>query len=131
MKIGYNKIWGVGFLMFDGLVCCLAGIFVRTDTAIPPALGGVFWLFLLLGILFLTRPYVEINRSNVFITPLLGLGTKTYPVQSAKDFSVDGKNVFVTSGGVRQRLPVSSWLVDLGGWISFLKWIETSNQQTG
>ncbi len=131
MKIGYNKVWGVVFLTPAGLVCCLAALYAQTEEPGPPYLAGFFWMFILFGILFLTRTYVEINQGNVFIKPLIGFGTKTYPVHSAKDFSVEGKDVFITSAGVRQKLLVSSWLVDPGGWTSLIKWIETTNQQTG
>ncbi len=131
MKIGYNKIWGIVSFMPAGLVCCLTAASVRTEESVPVYLAGTFWMFILFGILFLTRTYVEINQGNVFIKPLIGFGTKTYPVRSAKDFSVEGKDVFVMSNGVRQRLPVSAWLVDPGGWTSLIKWIETTNWQTG
>ncbi len=131
MKIGYNKIWGVVFLTPAGLVCCLAVVFARTEQeTFPPALVAGFWLFILVGILFLTRTYVEINQGNVFIKPLIGFGTKTYQIHSAKDFSVEGKDVFIMSADVRQRLPVAAWLVDPNGWASFIKWVETTNQQT-
>ncbi len=130
MKIGYNKIWGVVFLTPAGLVCCLAALSAQTEEPGPPYLAGFFWMFILSGILFLTRTYVEINRSNVFIKPLFGFWTKTYPVHTAKDFSVEGKDVFIMSAGVRQRLPVSSWLVDPDRWAAFIKWVEITNQQT-
>lgn len=130
MKIGYNKAWGVVFLTPAGLVCCLAALSAQTEEPAPPYLAGFFWMFILFGILFLTRTYVEINQSNMFIKPLLGFGTKTYHVHTAKDFSVEGKDVFVMSDGVRQKLPVSSWLVDPDGWASLIKWIETPNRQT-
>ncbi len=132
MKIGYNKIWGVMFFMLDGMICCLGAVFARTGQAtFPPGLVAGFWLCILFGVLFLTRTYVEINQGHVFIKPLIGFGTKTYQVHSAKDFSIEEKNVFLMSNGMRQKLPVSSWLVDPGGWASFIKWVETTSQQTG
>ncbi len=130
MKIGYNKLWGILFFLLDVPVCCLAAVFVRTGENFPVALTAFFWLFVLFGVLFLARTYIVVNPSGVSVQPLLGLGRKTFPARSARDLSVDGKDVFVVSEGERRRLPVAAWLVDPGGWASFLKWIQTSNQQS-
>lgn len=131
MKIGYNKIWGILCLMFDGLICCLTAAFVRMEEQVsyPAALTAGFWLFLLFGILLLTQPYVRVNPDGVVVKSLMGLRTESYPIRSARDLSVDDQDVYVTSNLERQRLPVSMWLVDRGGWNSFIKWIETAKQK--
>ncbi len=129
MKIGYNKIWGIVLLLLGVPACCLVAVSTQIGESVSPALVAAFWVCILLGVLFLAQTYVEIDPSHVFIKPLLGFRRRTFNVHSARDFSVEGKNVFVVSDGVRQKLPVSLWLVDRGNWASLLKWVETSNQQ--
>lgn len=128
MKIGYNKIWGVLLLLLSGMVCCLTAAYVRLGEETPFYLAGLFWLPVVLGFLFLFRTYVEVNQNYVFVYGL-AFGMKRYRVHTAKDFSIDGKSVFVLSEGVCQKLPVAAWLVDPGGWKSFLNWIQTNNPQ--
>lgn len=127
MKIGYNKYWGLLFLMLGGLNCCAAVIFVRADEAIPTVFVGSFWMLVLLGALFFTRSYVEIRKDSLLIKPLIGSWAKRYGFQSAKDFSIEGRDVFVMHNGARQKLPVALWLADRRGWASFLEWIKTGN----
>ncbi|MBK9778780.1 MAG: hypothetical protein IPP55_01820 [Anaerolineales bacterium] len=124
MKIGYKKVWGILCLMLSGLSCCLVVAFNQTGEAIPLAIVGVFWLFFVLGILLLTRSYVEVWKEILIIKPLIGSGVKRYSYQSSKDFSIEEDEVLLINNGTRQKLPVSKWLVDKRGWTSFLEWIK-------
>lgn len=63
MKIGYNKVIGIAFLLLSLFTCCLAAVFVRTDQAMPTALGAGFWLSLLVGISLLTSTYIEVTQT--------------------------------------------------------------------
>ena len=128
MKIGYKKVWGVLCLMLSGLACCLVVAFNQTGEAIPMAIVGGFWLFIVLGILLLTRSYVEIWKDILLIKPLIGSGVKRYEYQSSKDFFIENNVVFLINNDTRQKLPVSLWLADKRGWVAFLKWIKTGQK---
>lgn len=131
MKISYKKIWGVLCLMLSGLACCLVAAFNQTGEKLPFAIVGAFWLFVVLGILLLTRSYVEVWKDILFVKPLIGSGVKRYVYQSSKDFSIENQDVFLTNNGIRQKLPVSTWLVDKNGWTSFLEWIRKGQKNEG
>lgn len=131
MKIGYKKVWRVLFLVLSGLPCCLVAAFNQADETVPLVFVGAFWLFVVFGVLFFTRTYIEVGKGILLIKPLIGTGVKRYGYQSAKDFSVEKDDVFLIENGVRQKLPVSNWLVDKRSWTSFLKWIEAGNQNDG
>lgn len=129
MKIGYKKVWGVVFLMLSGLACCFVVAFNQTGETVPAVVVSSFWLFIVFGILFLTRSYVEVWKDSLLIKPLLGSRGKRYDFQSAKDFSIEKDDVFLINKGTRQKLPVSSWLVDKRGWKSFLEWVKAGNRE--
>ena len=128
MKIGYKKVWGVLFLMMSGLSCFLVVAFNQTSETVPPVVVGVFWLFIVFGILFLTRSYVEVWKDAFLIKPLIGLGVKRYVYRSAKDFFIEKDEVYLINSDTRQKLPISIWLVDKRGWTSFLEWIKAGQK---
>jgi len=124
MRIGYNKLIASVWLLFSLFSCCLAVVFVRTDESTPPVDVAVFWLGLLIGILMLTRPYMEITQNYVVVKSPFGFVTRRYGFASAKDFSIESGKIYVLHDGLRQKLAVSSWMADKRGWISFIKWIK-------
>lgn len=131
MKIGYKKVWGVLCLMLGGLACCLVVAFNQTGEPIPLVIVGVFWLFFVLGILLLTRNYVELWKNVLYIKPLIGSGMKRYSYQSSKNFIVENDVVFLINNDTRQKLPVSLWVVDKRGWTAFLEWINAGQKDIG
>ena len=114
--------------MMSGLSCCLVAAFSQTGETVPPVVVGVFWLFIVFGILFLTRSYVEVWKDALLIKPLIGLGVKRYVYRSAKDFSIEKDEVYLINSDTRQKLPISIWLVDKRGWTSFLEWIKAGQK---
>ncbi len=114
--------------MLSGLACCLVVAFNQTGEAIPLTIAGVFWLFFVLGILLLTRNYVEVWKDVLYIRPLIGSGMNRYGYQSSKDFVIENDVVFLINNDTRQKLPVSLWLVDKRGWTAFLEWIKASQK---
>ncbi|HTX92030.1 MAG TPA: hypothetical protein VMC09_12525 [Anaerolineales bacterium] len=127
MKIRYNTVVGVVLLAFVFMDCCLTAFFIAGNKGLGPIPAGLvagFWIGLIAGILYLTQTYFEVAANNLVIRSLVGITSKTYAFNSSRDFSIEGKKVYLVTGGKRIQLPLYAWLADKRGWTKFIQWIQ-------
>jgi hypothetical protein len=123
MKIGYNKAIGICMFIPSLLSCCLVAVLTQSDQTAPLGAVGAFWMGILFGILFLTQPYFEVTQNELMIKALIGTAARRIPFSSPRDFSVEGKAIYITQGGTRQKVNLVPWLADKKGWDAFIAWI--------
>ncbi len=99
MKIGYNKAIGIFMFIPSFISCCLVAVLTQSDQGVPSTAVGLFWAGIVLGILYLTRPYFEVTENELVIKALVGPLAKRIPFSSPKDFSVEGSRIYIIQDG--------------------------------
>jgi hypothetical protein len=105
IRIGYNKLWGVFFLI-AGAVDLVVYTSVRASLHL--VLGG---LLLLIGALYLTRPFLVIGNGAVRVKNLLGITMRSFSFDSLRDLRVEPDAIVIGEGRDRKRLKLSKLLI--------------------
>lgn len=117
LRVGYNKLFGA-LLLGAGALCFVLGLIVRTPSS---ALIGA--MNVVIGVLYLTRPYFVLTRHAIELRNLLGTTMRRYAFDELAHLAVsdDGKSVFQNdAGGAPTRLKLTRWLADRRDWQTFL-----------
>lgn len=116
MDVGYNKAFGAVMLALATL-CLVLGVMVNAGMTI--AIGA---MNVVIGILYLVRPYFVVGQGTIELRNLLGMTMRTYHFGdlAALEVTPDGKTIHqIEPGGARTRLKLSRWLADGGDWRRF------------
>ncbi|TCO64974.1 hypothetical protein [Actinocrispum wychmicini] len=112
MKVRYNLVVGVVLLVL-GAVCVFLGLWLAVLGEFNPAvIAGM--VPMLIGILYLVRPYFWVNPTSVAIPALIGPIRREFPFQTLEVNG--GKLVAVRDDGTRKKVPVARWLAHSGDW---------------
>ena len=117
MKIGYNKILGIIFILCSLLSCCLIVLSTQIkEKSIGAGFAGAFWICLIIGILMLSRDYIEITKDKIIVKTLIGLNSKTYPFSPDTQLVVENEKLFIVNNEIRQAIPLSVFTIDKRAW---------------
>jgi hypothetical protein len=112
MKVRYNPVIGIVVLVvgaaseFLGLWLYLLGQF---NTSV--VVGAIL---LLLGILYLVRPYFWVYPTTVEVTALVGPVRRKFPFETLR---VEGNRMFADADtGVSKKVPVTRWMAHSADW---------------
>jgi len=112
MKVRYNPVVGVVMLVL-GAVCEFLGLWlVMLGEFSPAAIAG--FVPLLIGILYLVRPYFWVLPRSVEVPALIGPARRETPYQRLE--LAGGKLIAVRDDGSRKKVPVARWLANSGDW---------------
>jgi len=128
MKIHLNRTYGKIVIILGVLILCLflAFTFGGGTTDVFFGLSGLMCIGF--GIIFLKNTYFEVTPNSLIVKALIGSAHTTYPFNSTKDFSTDGKSVFLVINGNREKLPIYSWVADKKDWEIFIQWLRADNR---
>lgn len=112
MQVRYNPVVAVTFIVL-GSVAEFLTLWVSMLGEVNP---GVFvmWIAIVIGALYLTRPYFSIDSTSVVVHALVGSMKREFPYQSL-EFE-GNKLVTVREDGTRKRVPVARWLARSADW---------------
>ncbi|WP_020672355.1 hypothetical protein [Amycolatopsis nigrescens] len=112
MKVRYNPVVGVALLVI-GAVCEFLGVWLYLLGEFSPVvLTGL--MPMLIGILYLVRPYFWVSPAAVEVTALVGTMRREYPFQALE--AEGGRLVAVDHEGARKKVPVARWLAHSEDW---------------
>ena len=125
MKVHFNKTLGITIIVLGVLDILMILVLALMGARI--SMGGIFILLaVVLGILFLTRPYFIVEEGTLEVRALIGPASTIYKFKKPQDFSVEKYKVFLTAAAHdRQQLPVFGWLAHGKDWKAFARWTET------
>jgi hypothetical protein len=116
MKVRYNPFVGVVALVI-GAICEFLGLWLLLLGAFSPSVV-LGLLPMLLGLLYLLRPYFWVHSKYVVIPALVGPATREVPYQRLE---LDGgKLVAVGEDGTRKKVPVTRWMAHSGDWAALM-----------
>jgi hypothetical protein len=112
MKVRYNMLVGV-VLVVLGAVCTFLGLWLLLLGEFSPAvIAGLAPL--LIGVLYLARPYFWVHQNTVEIPAVFGPVKRRFPFQT---LALDGgKVVALMSDGTRKKVPVARWMANASDW---------------
>jgi hypothetical protein len=115
MKVRYSPVVGVVFVVL-GAVCTFLGLWLLALGEFSPAVFvGLFPL--LIGILYLVRPYFLVEAGQVTVPAVIGPVRRRFPYERLE---FDGaKVVAVRADGTRKKVPVVRWMAHSGDWRTF------------
>jgi hypothetical protein len=121
VKVRYNMAVGIVFVVL-GAVCELLGLWlVALGEFSPAAIFG--FLPLLLGILYLVRPYFWVYAGSVEVVAAVGPARRQFPFQALE---LDGNRlVTVRADGTRKKVPVARWMANTGDWNTVMSSLPT------
>lgn len=112
MKVRYNTAVGISFVVL-GAVCTVLGLWLAMLGEFNPSvLIGL--LVLLLGILYLVRPYFWVHSKSVEVGAVIGPMKREYEFQTLE--LSGGKVVAVRADGTRKKVPVTRWMSNTSDW---------------
>ena len=106
MVLHYKPAMGISFLVvatFMILVSLMLG---------PPQTLVAGIILLVVGALYLSRPFAEVKAKEVVVYALIGPVRKTFPFTSISELRVADGKLYLGP----DMLPVSKWLVKAGDW---------------
>lgn len=114
MKVRYNMALGI-VLVVLGAVCEFLGVWLLLlGEFSPAAVAGL--VPLLIGILYLVRPYFVIDARMVTIPAVFGPVRRDFAYQRLE---LDGGRLHaITADGSRKKVPVARWLANPTDWRS-------------
>lgn len=116
MKVRYNVVAGVVLVVIGGAATFLGLWLTLLGEFNPSVIAGL--LCLLLGVLYLTRPYFYVHQSAVVIPAVLGPAKREIPFQS---LTFDGgRMIAVRADGTTKKVPVARWMSNAGDWDSVM-----------
>jgi hypothetical protein len=112
MKVRYNTAVGIVFVVL-GAVCTILGLWLAMLGEFNPSvLVGL--LVLLLGILYLVRPYFWVHANSVEVPAVIGPARRRFEFQT---LTMDGNKVIaVRADGTRKKVPVTRWMSNTSDW---------------
>jgi hypothetical protein len=110
MKVRYNPVVGVGFLVLGAAVLFLGLWVTSLGEFSPGVIGGP--VLILLSVPYLARPYFHVTPTAVVLKA--GLVKREFPYQTLE--VEDGKLVAVAVDGTRSKVPVARWLARAADW---------------
>ncbi len=105
LRVGYHKAWGVFFLV-AGVADLL--VYTSTRTLMHLMLGG---LLLVIGVLYLSRPFLVIGDGVIQVKNLLGITMRRFSFGSLAELGVEPDAIVIGEGRGSQRLKVSRLLI--------------------
>ena len=130
MKIYYNKIWAILFLVLGGLLIILTLILyqvsgeLRFRTIVPGAITVIF------GFLYLRNVYFILNDKEIILYGLLGNIARRYAFESASQIVVDGNKLYLNKEGKLKRIWISRSMCHPSDWNKFMRALK-GNDLTG
>lgn len=116
MKIRYNPVVAIVYLVL-GVVVFALGAWVMAltgDFQFGAILGPVIAL---LGIMMLTRPYLEFDGRSVARLALLGPARRTTDLAPGERFLIEDRKLFIVRpDGGRRPGKVAVWMAHPGDW---------------
>lgn len=118
MRVRYNKVFGI-LLTTCGLFLFFSFFFLQNWTSLFTAS-----IQLLMGILFLTRPYFILEQDGILLKALVGPLKKEIPLQPNSPLILKGSTFFVGQEGARRKLSLARWLASRADWERFIQEVE-------
>lgn len=112
MKVRYHASVGI-VLVVLGALCTLLGmwLFLLGDVGPAPLVGLVS---VLMGVLFLVRPYFWVYSNLVVVPAVIGPVKRQFPY---RHLEATGNRLYaVRDDGTRKRLPVARWMANSADW---------------
>ncbi len=123
MEIRINKTIGIVIIVLSALNLCLFLTLLVGAQKTDVSLGLSSLVGIGIGLLFLRGVYFEVSQNSLILKALIGNSHKVYSLTSPKDLSLEGKDVFLTRNGNRQKLSIYSWIADQRDWKVFAQWL--------
>ncbi|MCI0413068.1 hypothetical protein L0222_09735 [bacterium] len=123
MKVRYNKALGIGFIIF-GMGLVFLGLLTGGGGGVKITfiIGGLeIWL----GVTYLKKPYFVIDDNKLELYALAGNVLATYKFQSLKEIEINNNTMFLKQNGKRQKIKISTWMIDKGDWQKLLQKISS------
>lgn len=112
MKVRYNAAVGIVMLVL-GATCSFLGLWLYLLGEFSPAVI-VGLVPMVIGILYLVRPYFWVYSTLVRVPALYGPVKREFPHQYLE---ADGNRLYaVTGDGTRKKVPVARWLANSADW---------------
>jgi hypothetical protein len=127
MKVRMNKAIGILIIILAGMDLCLFLVLALGAHKTEYSFAFSSLVALGIGILFLRGVYFEVSQNRLILKSLLGTAQTNYPVDSPQEISLVGRQLFITHGGVRQKLPIYSWMADRRDWDALALWLRSEN----
>jgi hypothetical protein len=116
MKVRYRPWVGI-ILLVLGAVCAVLGLTLAASTGElnPSVFLGA--LIMLLGLLYLLRPYFWVYDASVEVTALVGPARRRFPYETLE---LEGNKLYaVQADGKRRKVSVSKWMSNGDDWAQF------------
>lgn len=110
MQVRYRKFVGIVFLGLGALNLVLALMLLQYRSVNISIILGP--LMLLLGSLYLTRPYAYIEQNQFVMPAMLGPVRRTFPFSTDTDVKVENGKYYVRNGSNWKRVPIIRWMSD-------------------
>ncbi len=109
-----------------GLINLLLGVWLLLLGQLVSA-GILGILFLIVGYLYLKRPYFEVKPDRITIYNLLGNVVKRYPLTPHEQLTVKDNKLLIEQAGMERKVAVARFLVKNEDWEALLKQIEAQS----
>jgi hypothetical protein len=116
MKVRYRPWVGI-ILLVLGAACAILALWLAaaTGTLNPSVFLGA--LIMLMGLLYLLRPYFWVYDTSVEVTALVGPARRKFPFERLE---LEGNKVYaVQPGGKRRKVSVVKWMANVDDWNQF------------
>lgn len=124
MKVYYNKAWGIFFVIMSLIILVLHLYLINLTGRTQPLNMLSAILILVVGILYLNRPYFELTSTEIQLYAPLGYVVRRYNFTSYSDLDWDGKKLYLIQDGKRKRIRVSAMMSNKAQWQQFLQAIQ-------
>ena len=116
MKVRFNPVVAIVMLVV-GALCVFLGLWLFLLGEFSPALiAGL--MPMLIGILYLVRPYFWVYSTLVRVPALIGPVKREFPLQYLE---ANGNRLYaVTGDGTRKKVPVARWIANSSDWAAVL-----------
>lgn len=120
MKIYYNKIWAILFLVLGGLLIILTLLLyqvsgeLRFRTIVPGAITFIF------GFLYQRNVYFILNDKEIILYGLLGNIARRYSFENTAQIVVDGNKLYLNKDGKLKRIWISRSMCHPRDWNKFM-----------
>ncbi|MEO1590644.1 MAG: hypothetical protein AAFU71_05045 [Cyanobacteria bacterium J06632_22] len=81
-------------------------------------------LFLVVGYLYLKRPYFDVKADRITIYNLLGNVVKRYPLTPHERLKVENNKLLIEQSGMARKVAVSRFLIKNEDWAALLQQID-------
>jgi len=98
IRVGLSPIWGSAFLAIAVLDLFVYSLNHETLQLLLGLIMG------LVGVSYMFGTLLVIDRFAVQLKNPLGMALKTYPYESPDDLAVEGRKLWVTTGGQRRKV---------------------------